>query len=389
MSRFKSVPVVGEVAWDLYDQIQEIPPFYPKRDLSKPTMQVKSTYGLIRKKQWGAHFIQHLAKGHPLSSVSRRQGAGFIKKFSKQPLPFITTFFIPAYQAEEFNYPGDIYIVVCDADISRAWAPLLPSRSRIKYLAPTERVVERLKLYGVSADQIILTGFPLPHENRGAHNSVVKADLAERLVNLDPKRVYCRKYHRTIREHVGALPKRTKHPLTIMFAVGGAGAQRDLGLTIAESFYHELSDDHTRLVLVAGIHNDVSRYFREGIARLGMRKALMKGSIEIIFAAEREEYFKKFNASLRTTDILWTKPSELVFYAGLGIPIICSDPIGSQEFFNRRWVREVGAGTKQLNPRYAAEWIKDLLNEGWFAEAAMQGYLDIEQEGVEKIEKAV
>src|SRR3989338_1306005 len=138
MSRFKSVPVVGEVAWDLYDQIQEIPPFYPKRDLSKPTMQVKSTYGLIRKKQWGAHFIQHLAKGHPLSSVSRRQGAGFIKKFSKQPIPFINTFFIPAFQAEEFIYPGNIYLVVCDADISRAWAPLVPARSRIRYLAPTQ-----------------------------------------------------------------------------------------------------------------------------------------------------------------------------------------------------------------------------------------------------------
>ncbi|MFA4872355.1 MAG: hypothetical protein WC659_00265 [Patescibacteria group bacterium] len=368
MSRFKKVPVIGEAAWDLYDQFQEIDPFYPKRDLSRPSLQLKSTYSLIRKKRWGEHFIKRLAKN---------------------PLPLVSTFFIPAYQAEEFNYPGDIYIVACDADVSRAWAPLKPSRSRIKYLAPTERAVERLKLYGVRTDQITLTGFPLPRENRGVRNSVVKADLAERLVNLDPKRVYCRKYHRTIREHVGILPKRANHPLTIMFTVGGAGAQRDLGLTIAESFYHELSDDHTRLVLVAGIHNDVSRYFREGIARLGLRKAFSKGSLEIIFAAQREEYFQKFNVALRTTDILWTKPSELVFYAGLGIPIICSDPIGSQEFFNRRWVREVGAGTKQLNPRYAAEWIKDLLNEGWFAEAAMQGYLDIEQEGVENIEKAV
>ncbi|MEW6610452.1 MAG: hypothetical protein AB1352_02390 [Patescibacteria group bacterium] len=368
MSRFKKVPVIGEVAWDLYDQFQEIDPFYPKRDLSKPTIQLKSTYSLIRKKKWGEHFIRRL---------------------SRRPLPLVSTFFIPAYQAEEFNYPGDIYVVVCDADISRAWAPLQPSRSRIKYLAPTERAVERLKLYGVPTDQIILTGFPLPQENKGRRNSAVKADLAARLLNLDPKKVYIRKYHRTIREHVGALPKKTGRPLTIMFAVGGAGAQRDLGLTIAESLYHELNDGHTRLVLVAGIHNDVNRYFRDGIAHLGLRKALMKGSIEIIFAAKREEYFKKFNTALRTTDILWTKPSELVFYAGLGIPIICSDPIGSQEYFNRRWVREVGAGTKQLNPRYASEWITDLLNEGWFAEAAMQGYLDIEQDGVENIKQAV
>jgi len=389
MSRFKSVPVVGEVAWDLYDQIQEIPPFYPKRDLSKPTMQVKSTYGLIRKKQWGAHFIQHLAKGHPLSSVSRRQGAGFIKKFSKQPLPFITTFFIPAFQAEEFNYPGDIYLVVCDADISRAWAPLVPARSRIRYLAPTQRVVERLQLYGVPHDHITLTGFPLPQENYGHQGAVVKADLAARLVNLDPLGVYRKKYSRTIRAQIGALPKKSSHPFTIMFAVGGVGAQRELGLEILEGFRHELSDKKMKLILIAGIHNDVSRYFRAGIMQQGLRRELEEGRIEIIYAGSKQEYFKRFNAALRTTDILWTKPSELVFYAGLGIPLILSDPIGSQEFFNRRWIREVGAATKQLDPKFASEWVSDLLEEGWFAEAAMQGYLDVERGGTVAIEKLV
>ncbi len=366
MSRFKRIPVIGKMTWAAYDHFQEIDPFYPKRDLSRPTLQLKSTYSLIQKKKWGAHFI---------------------KKLSKKPLPLVSTFFIPAFQAEEFNYPGDIYLVVCDADISRAWAPLKPSRSRIHYFVPTDRAAERLKLYGVPDDHIVISGFPMPQENMGDAHQTAKDDLGNRLLNLDPKNTYRKKYHRTIVEHIGRLPKKPTHPLTIMFAVGGAGAQRELGVTIAESLQHDLGEGGMRLILVAGIHNDVNRYFRDQISSLGMRSMLERGNIEIIFAANKEDYFKKFNLALRTTDVLWTKPSELVFYAGLGIPVICSEPIGSQEHFNRRWVRGVGAGAHQLDPRYASEWIDDMLNDGSLAEMAMQGFLDIERGGTESIAK--
>ena len=67
--------------------------------------------------------------------------------------------------AEFFEYPGKIFCVICDTDIARAWAPLEPKKSKIKYFAPTERVVERLKLYGVKPENIFLTGYPLPLEN--------------------------------------------------------------------------------------------------------------------------------------------------------------------------------------------------------------------------------
>ena len=49
-----------------------------------------------------------------------------------------------------------------------------------------------------------------------------------------------------------------------------------------------------------------------------------------------DEYFNTFNETLRETDILWTKPSELSFYAGLGIPIIIAPTIGSLEDFNKK-----------------------------------------------------
>ncbi len=56
--------------------------------------------------------------------------------------------------AEAFNYPNDIYCIVCDADISRTWASLNPSKSRIKYFTPNTWTTNRLKLYGVKKENI-------------------------------------------------------------------------------------------------------------------------------------------------------------------------------------------------------------------------------------------
>lgn len=101
----------------------------------------------------------------------------------------VATFFTPAFMAEFFEYPGDIFCIVTDTDAARIWAPLEPSRSRIKYLAPTARVAERLELYGVKKENIILTGFPLPMEN-GENHETIKEDLRTRILNLPRKAVF-------------------------------------------------------------------------------------------------------------------------------------------------------------------------------------------------------
>ena len=66
----------------------------------------------------------------------------------------------------------------------------------------------------------------------------------------------------------------------------------------------------------------------------------------------RTAYFHDFTQTLKTTDILWTKPSELSFYCGLGIGIVMAPPIGSQEEFNRVWLTYMGGGVSQNDPRY-------------------------------------
>lgn len=278
-----------------------------------------------------------------------------------------------------------------DADINRAWAPKNPAASKINYFAPNYRVVERLKLYGVLSERIFLTGFPLPLENIGNLNlNVLKKDLIKRLVNLDPQKKYWDKDQETIqrRLEIKKLPNKSNHPLTVTFAVGGAGAQKEIGADALRSLKNAILTKKIKLVLVAGIHNSLSHFFRQTARQAGLAKEIGWG-IEIIFSGNKEDYFKKFNQALRTTDILWTKPSELSFYVALGLPIIIAPPIGSQEEFNRTWLRTIGAAASQDDPKYCNEWLFDWVNSGWFAEAAMHGFIEAPKFGTYNIEKVI
>jgi len=369
ISRFKRFPIIGKLVWNFYDKMQEIPKFYPKRDLSKMSIQTRQIYQMIEKGEWGKHLIN---------------------KLSKNPLPLITTFFVPAFMAEVWDYPGEIYCLTTDTDINRAWAPKLPSSSRINYFASSYRTVERLKLYGVPSEKIFLTGFPLPSENTGKKLEIAKKDLIQRLINLDPQQHYWKRYNNVVEKYLGIkrLPKKSNHPLTLMFAVGGAGAQREIGASIVKSLKNDILNKKIKVVLVAGIHNNVSKFFRDAAKEIGLKNEIGKG-IEIIFSDNKNDYFKKFNIALKTTDILWTKPSELSFYCALGIPIVMSPPIGSQEHFNRKWLRTIGAAASQFDPIHCDQWLFDWVNSGWFAEAAMQGFVEAPKYGTYNIEKII
>jgi hypothetical protein len=107
--------------------------------------------------------------------------------------------------------------------------------------------------------------------------------------------------------------------------------------------------------------------------------------IQVVGASTLEEYLQKFTALMRETDILWTKPSELSFYSALGIPIIMSPTLGSQEKFNRRWLHEIQAGIRQENPDYVHQWLFDALDDGLLAEAAWSGFLKARKLGTRKI----
>ena len=102
-------------------------------------------------------------------------------------------------------------------------------------------------------------------------------------------------------------------------------------------------------MLVAGVRAAVEARFREEIQLAGLEGSLGQG-LEILRADSLEEYFDRFDAVMARTDALWTKPSELSFYAALGLPLVFAPPVGVHERYNRRWVRESGAGVVQRDP---------------------------------------
>ncbi len=364
ITRSVELPLVGELAFLSFDYFQRVPRFYPRRDLSRPNAALLTIYGLMR-----------LGFGKDL-----------IRKLSREPIPMIATYFIPAFMAERYSYPGEIYCLVCDADVARTWAPLRPRGSRIVYLAPTQRVVERLRDYGVR--EVRLTGFPLPMELIGDDMSVLREDFSKRLPNLDPNRVFIDRYSPLLKEKLGGIPESSDHPLTIMFSVGGTGVQARLGVSLLRKLAGELARGEVRLVISVGVRRELRDHYMSWVDRLGLRE-LLDHSIMLVFDPSPEGYLRKFNEALRRSDILWTKPSELSFYAALGIPILASEPVGSHEVSNLRWLTKGGYGMAQGDMRYFEHWFFDWLRNGYFAEKAIEGFLELEKLGALKVREAV
>ena len=370
ISRLKPIPIVGDALFGALDHWQQIPSFYPRRDLSRSNIQLREIYHFI-KKGMGKHLID---------------------KMSENPVPLVTTFFLPAFAADYFDYPGKIYCITTDADVSRTWVSMDPKSSRIIYFASNGRVAERLKLYGVRSEQIHLTGFPLPKELIGGPRAgVIKENLRERLCHLDPQGIFRNRYLKTLQAELGknfTITQDGHHPLTLLYSVGGAGAQRKLAADILGSIKGELKQAKLRLVLMAGTRKDVARFFQDAAFDLGLKKELGH-TIFIESYPSRKEYFDGFNAWLKETDILWTKPSELSFYTGLGIPIIIAPPIGSQEEFNQVWLQYVGGGVPQGDPRYTNEWLFDWIESGGVARMAWSGFVEAPTHGTYRIENIV
>ena len=369
ISRLKPVPIIGDLAFAIMDEFQEIPAFYPRRDLSKPSFQLKQIYRLIEK----------------------GQGRDLIERLGKNPLPIVTTFFTVAFMADYYGYPGKIYLVTTDTDIARHWVPLEPENSKIKYFAANGRCKERLQLYGVAKDQIYLTGFPLPKDLiGGAKEGIVQEDMMARICNLDPQEIFYSRYEHVIVSRLGkakCVLKKT-HPLTLTFSVGGAGAQKGIGIDIMESLKARLKAGTIRLALFGGLRGQVVDFYEEHARKLGLGKAIGK-SLLIPSFKTRQEYFQGFNDFLHETDVLMTKPSELSFYTALGIPIVIAPPIGSQEKFNQIWLQYVGGGVPMANPKYIDEWLFDWINSGGMARMAWNGYVEAPTLGTYRIEDIV
>ncbi len=362
LSRARGIPLVGPALFGILDYFQRIRSPYPRVDLSAPSVQTRFVDRMLEK------------------GLCRT----LLGKIREKPLPLVTSFYHPAVAADRAGW-GRIYCIICDADINRVWVPSRPRDSRIEYLVPCGSAMRRLKQYGVPDERIWMTGFPLPPGLLGDRGlDVLRRDLGRRLRRLDPEERFRPLHGRNVEHFLGPehfLPGKDPGPVTITFAVGGAGAQKEIGAAALESLAPAIRAGEFAMNLVCGVRSEVREYFEEAIRRIlpdhpGAR---------VVSGRTDSEYFEAFEACLHDTDVLWTKPSELSFYVGLGIPLIAAPTIGSQEDFNLRWLREIQATLHQSDPRYALEWIRELLEQGRFAEAAWSGFLKARKYGTYKI----
>jgi len=365
MSRAGTFPLIGGIISKMLDSLLYIPKFYPLKDRSNSTLQVK----------------------YLKLSIKRGLCNGIIEEIKRPTRPIITSFYVPAIAAEIAGYK-EIYCIICDTDLSRVWVAENASTSNIIYLAPGTESAQRLHSYGVPEKNIILTGFPLPLELLGNRDlDILKTNLSRRLQNLDPDGKFYNLYKHSVNAFIqyderSMIAKEYKQKsITITYTVGGAGAQKEIGRRIALSLSKKIQEEEVILNLVAGTRTALRDYF----ARVKEEIAGNNKNVQIIWAEDKESYFDLFNQCLQTTDILWTKPSELSFYCALGMPIIMTPAIGPQEKFNRRWLRETGAGIKERNPEFTHQWLFDLLNKGRLAEAAWLGFLKARKYGTYNI----
>jgi hypothetical protein len=352
LTRWSQIGVMAAPLRALLDRITAIPD--GAIELSGPTA---GTRWMERAARRGA--------GRALAAHLRATGA-----------PLVSTFYAGPILAE-LHGAERLHCVVTDVDVNRIWAPPEPAASRIHYYVPAEATRRRLESYGVAAERIRVTGFPLPDELVGGRDMAsLKRNLAARLARLDPNRTLA-----DLPAELGALPRDGSAPL-VTFAIGGAGAQVGVAIELVHALADSVRAGKVRLALVAGCRPDVARQLRRGVAGAGL---LGHSGVELSQERDVLVYLRGFNAILARTDVLWTKPSELTFFAALGLPLIAASPIGMHEQRNLRWALDAGAALPQRDPRSAADWLLGSLDDGTLAMAAWNGYRELPKLGLYEI----
>jgi len=325
LTRLSQIPAIGLPIRPILNTITSIPPLWPSRDLSGPTQ--------------GTRWMRRAAKigvGRTLAEHLRATSA-----------PLLSTFYAAPILAE-IHGAERLHCVVTDSDVNRVWAPPDSKETRITYYAPTDPARRRIASYGVPLSRIRVTGFPLPGELVGRDRAALKRNFRARMERISRK----------------------GRPPLVVFAVGGAGAQVPLAKSVIRGLTRQILEGNLRLAMVAGRRDDVASALRSVLAAQDLTG---HPGAELLYESDVYAYFRRFNELLARADVLWSKPSELTFFAALGLPFIAAPPVGSHEMYNLRWATDRGAALPQHDPAVAGDWLLEWLEDGVLASAAEAG----------------
>ena len=341
LTRISQLPGVGLPARALLNGITAIPPLEPGRDLSGPTQ--------------GTRWLRKAAA----SGVGRR----LAERLQETGSPLLATFYAAAVLAE-LHGAKRLHCVVTDSDVNRVWVPEDSRRTNVVYFVPTDLTRQRLEAYGVPRSRVLVTGFPLPGGLVGRGRDRLQQNHASRIARLQGKR---------------------GEPPLIVFAIGGAGAQVPLARQLVAGMERQLREGTLRLALVAGRRPEVAAALG---AALSAHRLEGHPGVELLFDADVFAYIRRFNDLLARADALWSKPSELTFFAALGLPFIAAPPVGMHELANLRWAADRGAALEQGDPAAAGEWLSAWVNDRVLAKAAEAG-MRLPQMGLYEIVDAI
>src|SRR4051812_2553183 len=326
LTRFSEIPGLGRPLRSMLNAITAIPPHWPAQDLSGPTT--------------GTRWMRQAARigvGRKLARHLRETGK-----------PLLATFYAAPILAE-LHGAERLHCVITDSDVNRVWAPPDAKHTAITYFAPTDEARRRMGAYGVASSRVRVTGYPLPAELVGRDRAALKRNFRARM------------------DRIGGT--NGKAPL-IVFAVGGAGAQVPLAKTLIAGMKQRLLDGRLRLALVAGRRREVAAALSAALSAHGLAG---HAGTELLYEEDVFAYIRRFNALMARADALWSKPSELIFFAALGLPFIAAPPVGAHEACNLRWATDRGAALPQHDPASAGEWLVEWAQDGVLASAAEAG----------------
>lgn len=320
--------------------------------------------------------VMRIPDDHELPSMSASRfihtmknlglGKTFFKTMNGSRPPLLHTFYLHAMLSLYWRYPGKNYLLLCDTDFHRVWVPLHPEEKNLEYMVPVPKSADRLISYGVSANRIHVTGFPLPVANTGTRDlSTLVKDFGVR------------------KKRIG---RNSSTPLTVMFPFSGAGAYSNVLAELVKDMLDSLREGSVRLVVSCGDNERALKNTENLFVNYGLEESEFT---EIMFDHDLFTSFDRFNMALKSVDVIITKPGEIVFYAGLGIPMIFLPPIGAHEEGNREYLLKNQCAVDMGHASNFLRWLEDNRRSGKLLELAEMGYRNLSKTGAFEIDELV